>query len=91
MQMERELAQLRQAAGSVSARDLEPLLAAAGAALPPGQQPMGIEYTPGELRLRGLALGPEELAAFTANLQSAGYRARQDDNSLLLQAVEGRP
>ena len=91
LQMERELAQLRQAAGSVSARDLEPLLAAAGAALPPGQQPTGIEYTPGELRLRGLALGPEELAAFTANLQSAGYRARQDDNSLLLQAVEGRP
>ena len=91
LQMERELAQLRQATGSVSARDLEPLLAAAGAALPPGQQPMGIEYTPGELRLRGLALGPEELAAFTANLQSAGYRARQDDNSLLLQAAEGRP
>ena len=91
LQMERELAQLRQATGSVSARDLEPLLAAAGAALPPGQQPTGIEYTPGELRLRGLALGPEELAAFTANLQSAGYRARQDDNSLLLQAVEGRP
>src|SRR3989344_5303385 len=52
VQMERELAQLRQAAGAVSARDLEPLLAAAGATLPSGRQPTGIEYAPGELRLR---------------------------------------
>lgn len=90
VQMERELAQLRQAAGSVSARDLEPLLAAAGAALPNGHLPTGIEYTPGELRLRGLALGPEEETALAARLQTAGYRARVDDGSLLLRA-EGTP
>ena len=91
VQMERELAQLRQAAGSLSARDLEPLLAAAGTALPPGRQPTGIEYTPGELRLRGVALGPEDDAALSAGLQAAGYRARLDDGSLVLQAAEGRP
>lgn len=90
VQMERELAQLRQAAGSVSARDLEPLLAAAGAALPNGHLPTGIEYTPGELRLRGLALGPEEETALAGRLQTAGYRARVDDGSLLLRA-EGTP
>ena len=84
VQMERELAQLRQAAGSVSARDLEPLLAAAGGALPPGRLPTGIEYTPGELRLRGVALAPEEETALAARLQAAGYRARMDDGSLLL-------
>lgn len=84
VQMERELAQLRQATGAVSARDLEPLLAAAGAALPAGRLPTGIEYTPGELRLRGITLGPEEEAALAARLQAAGYRARMDDGSLLL-------
>lgn len=89
VQMERELAQLRQAAGGVSARDLEPLLAAAGSALPGGRLPSGIEYTPGELRLRGVALSPEEEAPLTARLEAAGYRARLDDGSLLLQATDG--
>ena len=84
VQMERELAQLRQAAGSVSARDLEPLLAAAGAALPEGRLPSSIEYTPGELRLRGVTLAPDEETALFARLQAAGYRARVDDGSLLL-------
>lgn len=90
VQMERELAQLRQAAGSVAPRDLEPLLAAAGSALPDGQQPTGIEYTPGELRLRGIALAPEGQSALEARLQAAGYRLQLDDGSLLLRA-EGTP
>jgi len=84
VQMERELAQLRQAAGSVSARDLEPLLAAAGAALPDGRLPTGIEYTLGELRLRGVTLAPDEESVLFARLQAAGYRARLDDGSLML-------
>ena len=84
VQMERELAQLRQAAGSVSARDLEPLLAAAGAALPDGRLPSSIEYTPGELRLRGVTLAPDEESVVSGRLQAAGYRARMDDGSLLL-------
>ena len=90
LQMERELAQLRQAAGSVSPRDLEPLLAAAGTALPAGRQPTTIEYKPGELRLRGVALAPDEEPALSARLQAAGYRAQLDDGSLLLRA-EGTP
>jgi general secretion pathway protein L len=90
VQMERELAQLRQAAGSVSPRDLEPLLAAAGSALPEGQQPTAIEYTPGELRLRGIAFNPDSEPAVSARLQAAGYQLRQDDGSLLLRA-EGTP
>ena len=84
VQMERELAQLRQAAGSVSPRDLEPLLAAAGAALPDGRLPSSIEYTPGELRLRGVTLAPDEESVVSGRLQAAGYRARMDDGSLLL-------
>ncbi|MFN9726024.1 type II secretion system protein GspL [Acidovorax sp.] len=90
VQMERELALLRQAAGSVSARDLEPMLAAAGAALPDGRLPTGIEYTPGELRLRGLDMNPDEVAALLARLQAAGYQARPEDGSLLLR-TEANP
>ena len=90
VQMERELALLRQAAGSVSARDLEPMLAAAGAALPDGRLPTGIEYTPGELRLRGLDMNPDEAAALLARLQAAGYQARPEDGSLLLR-TEANP
>ena len=86
VQMERELAQLRQAAGSVSARDLEPLLAAAGAALPDGHRPTGIEYTLGELRLRGVTLTPDEETALFARLQAAGYQARMNDGSLMLRS-----
>lgn len=86
VQMERELAVLRQAAGSVSPRDLEPLLAAAGAALPADQLPNALEYTAGELRLRGVTLAPEEQTAAVTRLRAAGYNARMDDGSLLLRA-----
>ena len=80
------LAVLRQAAGSVSPRDLEPLLAAAGAALPEGQLPNALEYTAGELRLRGITLTDEEHTAMVTRLQTAGYGARMDDGSLSLRA-----
>lgn len=86
VQMERELAQLRQAAGSVSARDLEPLLAAAGAALPNGQLPTAIEYTAGELRLRGVTLTPDEETALFTRLKAAGYQARINDGALSLRS-----
>lgn len=93
VQMERELALLRQAAGAVSARDLEPMLAAAGTALPDDQQPTTVEYTPGELRLRGLDLNSIEepaLSALLARLQASGYQAQHEDGSLLLRA-QGNP
>lgn len=85
-QMENAVARLRLAAGSVAARDLEALLAAAGAALPGAQLPGAIEYQPGELRLRGLALAPDERTALFARLQAAGYQASADEGGLLLRA-----
>src|SRR6218665_302097 len=84
VQMENELARLRQAAGSVSASDLEPMLAAADAALPAGRLPSAIEYSPGALRLRGLALVPDEASALSGRLQAAGYQASVEDGNLWL-------
>ena len=86
VQMERELALLRQAAGTLSARDLEPLLAAAAQALPLNRQPTAIDFSAGELRLRGIALSDEEEAATRSAAQALGYRLSADGDSLLLRA-----
>ncbi|MGD9773490.1 type II secretion system protein GspL [Diaphorobacter sp.] len=90
VQMERELVQLRQETGSVSRRDLEPLMAAAGAALPAARTPAQIEYANGELRLRGLELSPDELTALNEQLTAQGFVARMQDGAMLVQA-EDRP
>ena len=58
----------------------------AGAALPEGQLPNALEYTAGELRLRGITLTDEEHTAMVTRLQTAGYGARMDDGSLSLRA-----
>lgn len=84
VQMEREVARLRQQAGGVSTRDLEPLLAAAGGALPAGRLPTAIDYTSGELRLRGIELQPDELAAANDRLAAAGYQAALQDGALVV-------
>ena len=86
VQMERELTLLRQKAGSVSPRDLEPLMAAAGGALPDGRVPSAVEFAPGELRLRGVTLAPDEESVFNTRLQAAGYRARIEDGTLLVRS-----
>jgi general secretion pathway protein L len=88
VQMGREVATLRQATGAPSGSDLEVILSAAGAALPQGKAPSGIEYSGGEVRLKGLNLGPDELAAITAKLRPMGYGGRMDGDSLQIR-MEG--
>ncbi len=84
VQMEREMALLRQASGSFSPRDLEPMMAAAGGALPDGRTPAGLEFSTGELRLRGLVLAPDEETVLNTRLKATGYTGRLDDGSLVL-------
>ena len=90
VQMEREVALLRQGSGQASGRDLEALLGAAGATLPEAVVPTGIEFANGELRIRGVAPAPEALAPLAARLRSQGYGVRSDGDRLLLQP-EGAP
>lgn len=87
VQMERELARLRQQAGGMSPHDLEPLMAAAGAALPPGATPAGLQYAGGELRLRGLQLADAELADARQRLAAFGASASVQDDALLVRAT----
>ena len=89
VQMEREVAQLRQIAGSVSLRDLEPQLAAAGAALPPGRVPSQVEYAESELHLTGVTLTNEELDSANQRLRTDGFFARQQNGQVWIRAAEG--
>lgn len=86
VQMERELAQLRQASGTLSPRDLEPLLAAAAQALPPGQPPTSLDYANGELRLRGITLDAQALATAESTARASGHQLRTEGDSLVLRA-----
>jgi general secretion pathway protein L len=83
VQMEREVAALRQATGAASGRDLESMLAALAAAAPPGLAPTSIEFTGNELRLKGPGAAPAAQHA-GPSLQAFGYRAASEGDTLVV-------
>jgi general secretion pathway protein L len=89
-QMAREVAALRQATGDLGSGDFEPMLGALAASLPSGRVPTAIDFSGGQLRLRGLGLQAPELAAMTTALSSRGYGARSEGDILLIQPEAGR-
>jgi len=89
IQMERELALLRQATGTASG-GLESLLAAIGTALPEGRSPRGLEFAGDELRLRGLDLAAAEAATFSDRLRTLGIAVRSDGDVLVVKAGSPR-
>ncbi len=91
VQMERELVLLRQAAGSMSASDLEPLMAAAAQALPVAWQARTIDYAAGELRLRGPVLSDGDTTQARQSLAASGYVLRSDGDALVLRAAPLEP
>ena len=91
VQMAREVAALQQATGGVAPADLEPMLGALAASLPPGRVPTAIDYSAGQLRLRGLGLqAARARRASPATLSSRGYSARSEGDLLLVQAEAAR-
>ena len=90
VQMEREVAALRQQTGVPSARDLDALLVALASALPPGRTPGALEYGGGELRARGLGLSPEEARTVASQLRPLGYIATATGDVLAVVAEDAR-
>ena len=93
VQMERELAALRQSAGSLGPGDLEPMMTATGQALQaalPGVRPQALEYANNELRLRGIDPADDALATLQERLATAGYRAQADDSALVVRVEDGQ-
>ena len=84
LQMRREIHALRQASGMASGQDLETLLGAAAAALPADRAPTAIDFTPGELRLKGLNLQGSALDDAQARLQAGGFSVRQEGDVTLV-------
>jgi general secretion pathway protein L len=85
-QMERELAALRQSTGATSGGDLEALLGAASAVVPASKSVAALEFSAGELRLKGLQLKTEEAATSSTLLKAQGYRSRVEADALVIQA-----
>jgi general secretion pathway protein L len=89
LQMEREVALLRQATGNTSTTDLETLLGAL-ASVAPGRQPSALEYDGRTLRVRGLAFGAPEAERARDALRAQGLVARVDGDALVLSAEGAR-
>ena len=84
LQMEREVAALRQATGAASGRDLETILGALSTVAPANRNLSAIEFVANEIRVKGLGLSAEETADVTRRLQAARYVARTEGDSLLV-------
>ena len=84
LQMARELAALQRASGQASGRDLEAMLAAYAAVAPNPAVPEAVDYSGGELRLKGVTLSPDELAALSLQLKARGYLALSDAAGLVI-------
>ena len=90
VQMEREVAALRQQTGVASARDLDAVLGALASALPPGRVPAALQYSGSELRAGGLALSPDEFRAVAAQLKALGYGASAEGSTIVVAAEDAR-
>lgn len=88
LQMEKEVALLRQTAGATSARDLEAMLGALATVAPPQSALAAIEYTAGELRAKGLAAAPPDAAALSESLRGSGYAAELRGDTLVITVRE---
>ncbi len=84
LQMEREVAALRQATGATSGRDLEAMLAALGSAVPAGRSAGAIEFAGGEAKVKGLQLSAQEVTSLIGLLRSQGYSARLEGDAVLI-------
>jgi general secretion pathway protein L len=90
VQMDREVATLRQQTGVASARDLDALLAALASALPGGRTPTALEYVGGDLRAIGLALTPDELRSVATRLKTVGYGVTAQGSTLVVSPEDAR-
>jgi general secretion pathway protein L len=73
VQMEREVATLRQLTGAASGRDLEAMLGVLSTASPPQRPISALDFSGGELRIKGLAYTPDEAKTVGAALKGLGY------------------
>ena len=84
LQMARAFTDLQRQSGVVTGADMEVMLARLQAVAPELKAPTAVEFEAGELRLKGLGVSNNALAAIAAKLQAQGYAAQLDDGTLVL-------
>ena len=84
LQMQRELAVLRQSAGVVSSRDMEVMLAALGNSTAPDYAISTISYSAGELRVKGVAGAAQDAASVSALMKPRGFTVTLDGDSYVV-------
>ncbi len=84
VQMQRELALLRQASGSLGSRDLENLMAKFYGAASTATTPSAIEFAGGELSLKGTGLGASQLSELQTKLRAAGLAVRSEADRIVV-------
>ena len=90
LQMEREMAALRQTSGVASAQDIESILALFGQFAPSRTIPDGIDYVNRTARVKGLRLDSQNTADLLAQLRGHGYNARVEDDAIVVQQGDQR-
>ena len=84
LQMQRELAALRQAQGQLSGRDFESIYGRFSSVAGINTAPSAIEYIANEVQLRGSALSGAQLDALLPRFQYAGLAVRSDAQALII-------
>lgn len=84
LQMQRELAILRQAQGQLSGRDFESIYGRFSGIAGINVAPDAIEYVANEVQIRGSGLQASQLDALLARLQYAGLAVRSDAQALIV-------
>ena len=88
LQMEREVALLRQATGALSRRDLEPMLAAVAENAQVARPPAGIDFVAGELTLKGFEMPASAATSLIKGLALAGYRGQASGDQWVIRPAD---
>jgi len=92
LQMNQQMARLRQSTSELAPTDLESMLGALGAALPPHvQAPRQWRYQPGQLRLIGWPLATKDPATIQQQLGQSGYRLHAEGDDWLMSLAGSAP
>lgn len=84
IQMERELASLKQSAGVPSRRDLEPILGLLSTALAAGHTASALHFSSNEMKVKDLNLSSAEVQYLTEKMSAQGYELHHEDNLLVI-------
>ena len=92
LQMQREIATLRQATGAASGSDLEAMLSVVGAVAQPTMRIASIDFSAGELRIKSQSVSPQESDSLSATLKAKGYSVVLDSGSYVIKtSSQGTP